>query len=635
VIDEVKVVLERFGGRGYLIIKGIPYNKKKVEVEIRDLKTKELLRPPTQVKREWYKIESARKKILKDVGITDDKTIAKLIEYIEESYHCIQYEKEQIRKRKEQAKEKDSKEIDRKARELLKDPGLFYQLGKDMEQGVYLERYSEVRYILGEEDIKRLVPILAFTGRRRNKGAKQLGIQLHSEGSSTCKDTLVFMTQKLLNLKTEEMGSVTNGFLKRGLEGSDADIYYYPEDYSAGYNERTRLKRQMRPGDAGIVSKYLEQITDEDGAVSFEKVESYTPAKTFIATTNAEIIDRANAAVTIRLKMDESPNLTRKVINEEFNIDKRIPISEERVKIWQRASDIISNLEIEDEDIKIPYKQNLSLLVSDKIPDTRRLPKIIKQFIRTIALWRWYQKPEDKRDEADLIDLFIAFRLGEQIFTQTSQLVDKNEELVYTTLEIMTTNGDDAFSVKQLADATGLSESMVNQCCRNLYHKGLLSRKKEGRAYLYYLNIDYKNNDSNLMQTYYISSEDVNGIKEAISEVQSFLFEYLNNKDKKIFLSFIDPIKGNSIRSLIEKPKENVDLINTLLLIKKIIISNFHISNKLVKEGREQPQYLKEASLSYDISSYKIREEIEKQQSEEEELGLITEPEEEYITSYQ
>jgi len=37
------------------------------------------------------------------------------------------------------------------------------------------------------------------------------------------------------------------------------------------------------------------------------------------------------------------------------------------------------------------------------------------------------------------------------------------------------------------------------------------------------------------MQTYYISSEDVNGIKEAISEVQSFLFEYLNNKDKKFF----------------------------------------------------------------------------------------------------
>jgi len=98
-----------------------------------------------------------------------------------------------------------------------------------------------------------------------------------------------------------------------------------------------------------------------------------------------------------------------------------------------------------------------------------------------------------------------------------------------------------------------------------------LLHKKEGRAYLYYLNIDYKNNDSNLMQTYYISSEDVNGIKEAISEVQSFLFEYLNNKDKKIFLSFIDPIKGNSIRSLIEKPKENVDLINTLLLIKKLL----------------------------------------------------------------
>lgn len=633
--DEVKIVLERFGGRGYLIIRGIPYNKKKVEIEIRDTKTKELLKPPTQVKREWYKIESARKRILKDVGITDDKAIAKLIEYIEELYRYIQYEKDQVREQKERVKEKNTKEIERKAMELLKDPGLFYQLGKDMEQGVYLERYSEVRYILGEEDIKRLVPILAFTGRRRDKGAKQLGIQLHSEGSSTCKDTLVFMIQKLLNLKTEEMGSVTNGFLKRGLERSDADIYYYPEDYSAGYNERTRLKRQMRPGDAGIVSKYLEQITDEDGTVSFEKVESYTPAKTFIATTNAEIIDRANAAVTIRLKMDESRELTRKVINKEFNIDKRIPISDERVKTWQRASDIISKLEIRDEDIKIPYKQNLSLLVSDKIPDTRRLPKIIKQFIRTIALWRWYQKPEDKRDEADLIDLFIAFRLGKQIFTQTSQLVDKNEELIYTTLEIMTTSEDDAFSVKQLADATGLSESMVNQCCRNLYHKGLLSRKKEGRAYLYYMNIDYKN-DSNLMQTYYISLEDANGIKEAISEVQSFLFDYLNNKDKKIFLSFIDPIKGISIKSLIEKPKENVDLINTILTIKKIIMSNFHISNKLVKEDREQPQYLKEASLSYDISSHKIREEIEKQQSEKKkpELELIDEPEEEYIISY-
>ena len=54
-----------------------------------------------------------------------------------------------------------------------------------------------------------------------------------------------------------------------------------------------------------------------------------------------------------------------------------------------------------------------------------------------------------------------------------------------------------------------------------------------------------------------------------------------------------------------------------------------------MKEGREQLQYLKEASLSYDISSHKIREEIEKQQSEKGELGLITEPEEEYILSYQ
>ncbi|OQX50619.1 MAG: hypothetical protein B5M53_12195 [Candidatus Cloacimonas sp. 4484_209] len=64
-------------------------------------------------------------------------------------------------------------------------------------------------------------------------------------------------------------------------------------------------------------------------------------------------------------------------------------------------------------------------------------------------------------------------------------------------------------------------------------------------------------------------------------------------------------------------------------------MSDFHISNKLVKEGRRQSQYPKEASLSYDISSHKIREEIEKQQSEKGELGLITEPEEEYILSYQ
>lgn len=626
--DEIKLILERFGGRGYLIIKDIPHNNKKVEIEIKDTETGETIKPPTQVKKEWYKIQSTRKSILKETGITDEKTIAKVVEYIEELYRNKQQKEEERKKQEEEAKEEEEqakeeadREIHEKALKLLKNPGLFYELGKDMEQGVYLERYSEVRYILGEEDVKRLVPILAFTGRRREKGAKQLGIQLHSEGSSTCKDTLAFMTQKLFHLKTEEMGSVTNGFLKRGLKESDADIYYYPEDYTSGYNEITRLKRQMRPGDAGIVSKYLEQVADETGAVDFERGESYTPAKTFIATTNAEIIDRANAAVTIRLKMDESRELTRRVIQEEFNIDKRIPITEERVKVWQRASDIITDLEIKDEDIVIPYKQKLSLLVSDRISDTRRLPKIIKQFIRTIALWRWYQKPEDKRNEADIVDLFIAFRLGEQIFTQTAQLVDKNEKAVYDALKMLVVKETDAFSVKQIADVVGLSETTVNQCCRNLYHKGLIFRKQVGKPYFYYVSMDdVRKNDAFLILPYAIRKDESFNMKEAISEVQSFLFAYSRNRVKKFFLSFIDPIKGKPVKYLIEeKPEENIDLIFTVLAIKKIFLGDFHISNKEGKDGGEQPKHPKEGILPYDIRKNKEGTEIEKREAEEEE----------------
>ncbi|OQX50620.1 MAG: hypothetical protein B5M53_12200 [Candidatus Cloacimonas sp. 4484_209] len=96
-----------------------------------------------------------------------------------------------------------------------------------------------------------------------------------------------------------------------------------------------------------------------------------------------------------------------------------------------------------------------------------------------------------------------------------------------------------------------------------------LLHKKEGRAFLYYLDTDYEN-DSNLMQTYDISLEGVNDVKKAAEEVKSNLCAYMKNEEKNIFLNFIDPIRGKSIKALIEEePEKNVDLIEILLKIKK------------------------------------------------------------------
>lgn len=583
-INTLKIILDKFGGKGYLIIKEIPFNNKKVEIEVIDIENKEkIIIPSTQVKKEWYKVESARKKILADVGIIDKKQIIQLVKYIEEKYKIIEKEKEKKKEHEKQEKEKIDKEINEKSMELLRNPNLFYQLGKDMEQGVFLDRYNEVRWILEEEDIKRLVPFLAFTGRRKDKGAKQIGIQLQSEGSSTSKDTLEFITTLLFNIKVEEMGSVTNGYMKRGLGESISDIYYYPEDYSNDYNETTRIKRQTRPGDAGLTSKYMEEVSDESGGKSFVKRTSYTPAKTFISTTNAEKIDRANAATTIRLKMNETSELTRKVIDKEFEINKQEPITNEKIKIWQRASDIINNLEIKDEDIKIPYSPNLSLLVSDKISDTRRLPKIIKQYIRTIALWRWYQKPENKRDEADIIDLYIALRLGKQLFLQTSEITDKNEKKVLDSLKkLMKEEISERFSIRQIAKEIGLSEPTTNQSCGNLYKKGLILREKIGKPFYYYVDIEdiLKTNDANLIIPYYIRNPTANDIKEAISKLDSNLFAYSEKGNIYYYLIlFIDPINGKKVQYILnEKDNKDIDILHILQIIKNINIPNSRIS---------------------------------------------------------
>ncbi|MHA1722832.1 MAG: hypothetical protein ACTSXW_07135 [Candidatus Baldrarchaeia archaeon] len=150
------------------------------------------------------------------------------------------------------SEEEEENRIRKKALELLKSPMFFYELGKLLEKGWVLQRINRPRFVLGEEQNKRLLPLLILGVKKGYTGL----IQLVGE-SGTGKDTMVRLSLDLLReaVKYIERGYITPASLRYSQNLRDVDLLYVP-DIERMQGEIGRTLRLHRADDGGIISEY-------------------------------------------------------------------------------------------------------------------------------------------------------------------------------------------------------------------------------------------------------------------------------------------------------------------------------------------------------------------------------------------
>lgn len=478
--SDIKVILDRFGGSGYLTIRDILFNKKKVEIEVVDSsKQKKVIIPPTQVKKEWYKVESARKKVLAEVGITDKEQIIQLVKYIDDKYKTIELEK-----KKPEIKPEYDTETKEKAMELLKDPAWFHKLGQVFEKGMLIKKINKERWILGEKYKTRLLPSLIFESRIGKITNTTL-----AGTPATGKEVLARMSITLTNTKAIERSRVTGGAMEQSEKIKNCDLIYLREDENV-HGEKARQRRGMRGDDGGLETERLKKDAETE---EYSSELMNMPGKSFLTTTNDVSRERALASDTTYLEMDDTEELNKEVMHSKLKSRepkfKKKVTNEENIKIWQCAFDMLVE-NYDGREITIPNFSKLLPLFNTNLTDYRRMPDIIADFIDSIVVQRTFQKPENKKYEADMIDLFMALRIGEELFKRSERGVTENQKTIIEEMRIKVTeessNGetvelpelslDIELSTSEIVKLTGLDQPTVNSECNNLTECGILSK---------------------------------------------------------------------------------------------------------------------------------------------------------------
>jgi len=372
---------------------------------------------------------------------------------------------------KEQWKEelKIEEEVREKALELLRDPAFFYKLGEVFEKGVFIPKLGKVRFVIAEERNKRLLPFLLL---QKNCLVRVIG------DIGTGKDSMVRITLRLLELvlKVVERSYFTPAVIRYSPYLRNADLLYIP-DSPALKGEIGRHLRLMRSDDGGLIVEYA--LKSRETGEMTTKVEKL-PIKGLITTSNAFHIDPALESGMWTLKTNSSEELTLQVKKEKlkFRAGKRETYPEEQLKVWQYAFKLLA--ENMPEKIIIPYAEGLITLLSSKKTASRRDPDKLCDLIETIAKARTFQKPEDMRDKADLIDLYIALQLGLDAMTQTIAELKPDELQIYNIVKEL-----GSATVRDVTEKTKRSYTKCYEILEKLVQDGYLNKDKEGKRNVY------------------------------------------------------------------------------------------------------------------------------------------------------
>jgi hypothetical protein len=358
-------------------------------------------------------------------------------------------------------------ETHRKAWQLLRDPALFYKLGKVFERGFIIPKVNKPRFVLGEERNKRLLGPLMI-------GAAKLGmtslVRVIGE-PGTAKDSMVRMWLKILPIKYLERSYLTAAAIRYSQNVQNCELLYIPDSPEL-HGETGRQLLFMRADDGGLISEYATRDT-ETGEMTTKTVT--LPVKGVVTTSNQVIAGAALLSGMWTLNTNADLDLTKQVKEEKLKLraGNRKLFPEEQLKVWQCAFQILLQEEAPTE-ISVPYADKLISILESERSESRRDPDRLCDLVTLVAWMRRFQKKEELRGEADTADLFIALQIGLDAISQTIAELNEREERVYQAIAANT----DA-TCRQVAETTKIAYKTAYRILESLVEKGYLNMEQE------------------------------------------------------------------------------------------------------------------------------------------------------------
>ena len=432
-----------------------------------------------------------------------------------------------------------------RAWKLLKNPAFLYLVGKVFECGFMVPKINKPRFIIGEERNKRLLGLLLI-------GASKLGmtsiVKLLGE-PGTAKDTMVRMWLRILDygLKYVERSYITAASLRYSKEMDSADLLYIPDSPELR-GETSRHLRFMRADDGGLISEYAMR-DPETGEMTTKIVE--IPVKGIVTTSNFVTGDSALESGMWTLITNGSAELTRQVKIEKLRLraGKRELFPENELKVWQCAFYLLLTRELPDKLPYVPFAENLIQFLESERTESRRDPDKLCDLISVIAWIRRFQKPQEKRGEADIVDLYHALQLGLDAITQTMSELNEKEKAVYEAIK----NANEDATCRYVADQTGIPYKTCYRLLERMVDRGYLLKDNKGRRNVY--SIFSKKTPKGLSILKGRSFEKPDELIKFILE--SFPnFSPSRDNGEEIFL--IDPITGDAVTCKFNEGKAEV-----------------------------------------------------------------------------
>lgn len=447
--------------------------------------------------------------------------------YCAEGIYCPLRKKEQ--KQPEKEKVIDEATLS-KARTILADPEFFYKLGKVFEKGFIVPKINKPRFVTGEERNKRLLGPLLI-------GASKLAmtsiIKVLGE-PGTAKDTMLRMWLELLPIKSVERSYMTAASLRYSPDMQNADLLYIP-DTPELQGEMGRQLRFMRSDDGGLISEYAVRDT-ETGEMTTKVVT--LPIKGLATTSNAVTGDAALESGMWTLTTNPSPDLTREVKKEKLKLraGERPLISDVDLNLWQAVFKVL--VEEEPQEIPlVPYAKQLFDLLESERSESRRDPDKLCDLISLVAWVRRFQKPPEKRMEADLIDLYFALQLGLDAITQTISELSPKEQQIFEVVKGIVTCRD-------VAESTKIPYKTCYVYLEKLVDKGYLNQDKEKNRNIYSVLSIEKKPKSFLFSLRRNEESPEHLVKVVLGTVRNSSTDKPPGEDTH---TFVDPLKGCQI----------------------------------------------------------------------------------------
>jgi len=356
----------------------------------------------------------------------------------------------------------EEERIKGRALELLEDPGLLDKIRRTLTRGFVTG--DTYRFIEGESR-KKLFTYLCFISAKTPFPQFEWISGDAGTGKTNMASTVAHLFPEDY---VEQVGYITGAGI-RYLEGEDYEVLYVQE-FRGQEEQDIRLTSIEDRGFQVIIGGR----DPETGEMKAEK--HFVPAKAFITTSAEEMPSNQLVRRSWLVSADESDKLTERV-NEriaEIAEGKVEPADEEWIDTLRAVPECV-----EEKNVVVPYASEIL-----EVTDWDRTN--YQQFLRIIKIIAWFhqRQREEKEGEivADIRDLYMAFRIGEEVLPETLfKLPKRLEEALNAVKEIEKVD----VTKKDVAQKLGKPGSTVYGYLEDLYNMGFVHKDKSGRKNVY------------------------------------------------------------------------------------------------------------------------------------------------------